>query len=222
MMLLKHPLNPKMSLNNYQIKVLATILMLVDHVGVIFFPDLFLLRAIGRFSFPLFALLLSEGEKHTRKVDRYCFRLLLLGILSQPIYQILFNVTRWNILFTLFLGLVCLRLARMFPRWQLLAWAVAAIVAQVLDLEYGAYGIGAIALVNIFQFNAVGWAEWIGLHSALLMIDPGLGYFQIPAIFSPFLFRLTNHQPGKKARWFYLFYPVHLLALWLIRQAIAE
>jgi hypothetical protein len=211
-----------MSLNNYQVKVLAAILMLVDHVGVIFFPDIVILRMIGRFSFPLFALLLTEGEKHTRNFDRYCFRLLLLGVLSQPIYQILFDSTRRNILFTLLLGLVCLRLARKFPRWQLLPWGIAAVIAQVLDLEYGAYGIGAIAIINIFQFDAVGWAEWIGLHFALLVLNPEPGYFQIPAVLSPFLLRLRNYQQGQKARWFYLFYPLHLLALWLIRRVLTE
>lgn len=191
--------------------------MLVDHIGTVFFPDILIFRILGRFSFPLFILLLVEGEKHTRHFRQYCLRLLLLGIVSQPIYQLLFRSTVWNILFTLLLGLLCLRLVRRFPRWQFLIWIVGATIAQVLHLEYQAYGIVMIALIHHFQVSAFWWAGWITFHLGLLIVAPGFAIFQLPAIFSPFLLSLATHQQGRKARWFYLFYPSHLFALWLIR-----
>ncbi|MFB2921097.1 TraX family protein [Aerosakkonema funiforme] len=45
----------------FQIKVLAALLMLVDHIGAIFFPKIFVLRIVGRLSFPLFAWLIGQG-----------------------------------------------------------------------------------------------------------------------------------------------------------------
>lgn len=191
--------------------------MLVDHIGVVFFPGLIVLRILGRFSFPIFILLLIEGEKYTRNFWQYCLRLLLLGIVSQPIFQILFSATRLNILFTLLLGLLCLRLVRVFPRWQLLIWLIGAIVAQRLDFEYGAYGLVAIALLRTLHDNLVWWSGWIALHLSLFLLNPGFASFQLFAIFSPLILRSANHQRGAKARWFYLFYPVHLFVLWLVR-----
>jgi TraX protein len=212
--------HPNLSLNNYQVKLLAAALMLVDHTGAVFFPDVVVFRVIGRFSFPLFILLLIEGEKYTQSFEKYCFRLLLLGILSQPIYQLLFNVDRLNILFTLLLGLACLRLVRAFPKWQLLFWLSGATIAQFMDLEYQAYGVGAIALLHCFRFTPSWWAGWTGLHLGLLFLSPGFATFQMPAIVAPLLLKISNHQKGRRARGFYLFYPLHLLVLWLIRHAL--
>lgn len=209
-----------LSLNNYQIKLLAAVLMLVDHIGVVFFPGIVLFRILGRFSFPLFILLLVEGEKHTRNFGQYCLRLLLLGILSQLIYRLLFSVNQWNILFTLLLGLLGLRLVRVFPRWQLLIWLAGGSIAQLLHLEYRAYGIVAIALIRSFRASVTWWAGWIGLHLSLLVVHLGFTTLQLFAIFAPLLLGFANHQRGQKARWFYLFYPLHLFCLWLFRQVL--
>ncbi len=209
-----------MSLNNYQIKLLAAILMLVDHIGVVFLPNIAIFRILGRFSFPLFMLLLVDGEKHTRNVGQYGLRLLLLGILSQPIYWLLFQSTQWNILFSLLLGLICLRLVRIFPQWRLLIWLGGGMIAQFLPIEYRAYGIVAIALIQSFRLSVIWLAGWIGLHLSLLILTPSFAPFQLPAIFVPFLLQIANHQPGQKARWFYLFYPSHLFALWLLRYLL--
>jgi hypothetical protein len=209
-----------MFLNNYQLKLLAAILMVVDHVGVVFFPDVVTLRVMGRLSFPIFIWLLVEGERHTRNFEQYCIRLLLLGIISQPIYQILFASARWNILFMLLLGLVCLRLVKVFPRWQLIVWLLAATIAQFSPLEYQGYGVLAIAIISNFsnfKSTVLSWVAWIGLHIGLLIFDPGFGLLQLPAIAALLIFQQADRHQGRRARWFYLFYPGHLVILWLIR-----
>lgn len=203
-------------LNNYQLKILAAGLMVVDHVGLLFFPDVALFRIIGRFSFPLFILLLVDGERHTRHLGRYCLRLLLFGMISQPIIELLFPSASWNILFILLLGLICLRLVRRFPHWQLVIWLVVAGIAQSLNLDYGAYGIGAIALIRSLQPSLIWWAGWIALHLSLFILEPDFAPLQAPAMAAPFLLFAANHQPGRKARWFYWFYPLHWLTLWAI------
>lgn len=209
-----------MSLNNYEIKLLAAITMLIDHIGAVFFPGIAIFRIIGRISFPLFVVLLVDGEKYTRNARQYGLRLLLLGLVSQPIYQLLFETTQRNILFLLLVGLLCLRLVRRFPKWQLVIWVAGGAIAQFLDLEYGAYGIGLITLIRHFHTSLIWWAGWIGLHLGYLLIAPGLAASQFPAIFAPLLLYVANHQRGPKARWFYLFYPLHLLLLWLVHRWI--
>jgi hypothetical protein len=114
------------ALTNYAIKLLAAATMLIDHIGVVFFPDAIGWRIVGRLSFPLFIWLLVQGEAHTRDIWRYVLRLVALGAVTQPIYQLTFGTARPNILFVLLLGLVCLRLARNFPRFEIPIWLGAA------------------------------------------------------------------------------------------------
>lgn len=204
-------------LTNYHIKLLAALLMLIDHVGLVFFPQVLGFRLIGRLSFPLFGWLLVQGERHTRNIKRYALRLLGLGLISQPIYMMLFEVQRPNILFTLLLGLVCLRLARTFSRWEIPIWVGGALLAVAADLEYSSYGVILIALIGNFKPNGLWWASWIGLHLLTAIVWTNFGGFQFLAGFTPLLWGLANHQQGMKARWFYWFYPLHLWVLFLLR-----
>lgn len=209
------------SLTNYHIKLLAAVFMVIDHVGVVLFPDILLLRSIGRLSFPLFAWLLVQGEAHTRNVWKYGLRLLILGIISQPIFQLTFDTEGLNILFTLLIGLFCLRAARDVPQFQIFTWVGGGALAQVADVDYGAYGIGVVALLWQFRPSGAWWAVWVLAHLLLLVTLPGFGSFQFPAIIAGLFCQFANHQSGAKARWFYLFYPVHLLVIFLIDQQTA-
>lgn len=210
----------KLQLNNYQIKLLAAIFMLIDHVGAIFFPTTLPFRMIGRLSFPLYAWLLTQGEKHTRNFQQYLTRLILLGLISQPFFSLAFRGTKLNILFTLTIGLISLRLSRKLPEWKYLILVLSMVAAELLRVEYGAYGIAAIYLFSRFQPSYIWWLIWVGLHILLLATSFNFGLFQLPAFITPLLIHLTNNQKGAAARWFYSFYPLHLLILFLLAQLI--
>ncbi|MBD2462864.1 TraX family protein [Oscillatoria sp. FACHB-1407] len=209
------------SLTNYHIKLIAAATMLIDHIGVVFFPQEYLFRAIGRISFPLFAWLLVQGEAHTRNVWAYALRLLILALLSQPIYMQTFRVEDLNILFLLLIGLGCLRLSRAFPQYQFIPWLCGGALAQAVHANYEVYGIVVVGLLWQYRSHSIWWACWVLLHLMLLAADPSYGAFQFPAMVTPFLFQFTNGELGAKARWFYLFYPLHLAALYGIRLATA-
>ena len=76
-------------LNSLTLKIIACVLMTLDHIGLLFFTrgsgeihlDYYLLRAIGKISFPLFAFLAVEGIYHTHNAKNYFLRL-ALGSLS--------------------------------------------------------------------------------------------------------------------------------------------
>lgn len=204
-------------LSSYPIKLLAAVTMLIDHIGVVFFPDAIGFRIIGRISFPLFIWLLVQGEAHTRDAGLYGLRLAVLGVVSQPIYQLVFSTTRLNILFELLVGLVCLRLARQFPRLQMLTWLVGAGLTELLAVGYGSYGIGLIFLTRYFRPSMPWGLAWVGFHLIWARL---FGLFQLPAIAVPLIFWLANGKRGPKARWFYGFYPGHLALLWLIQRMV--
>ncbi len=196
--------------------------MLIDHVGVVFFPEVYWLRVLGRLSFPLFAWLLVQGEAHTHNIWKYGLRLLVLGLISQPFFYLTFETDNLNILFTLLIGLLCLRAARTVPDVQLLTWVIGGAVASLSNVDYGAYGIALIAVIWQFRPTLLWWACWLLPHLFLLYALPDYGTFQFPVVLAPLFLQVANHQPGAKARWFYLFYPVHLLLLYLIRLGIEQ
>lgn len=200
-------------LTSYHLKLIAALTMLVDHIGVVFYPDLDWLRVIGRISFPLFIWLLVQGESHTKDIWRYGLRLGLLGLISQPIYQVTFDTEYLNILFLLLVGLVCLRVTRQQPVLMVPVWTLAVLIAEVLDISYGGYGIILILLIRYFRPNLLWWLAWVGFQ---LIWAWYAGSFQLPITVVPLLFIAFNGQRGPKARWFYGFYPGHLALLALI------
>jgi hypothetical protein len=226
-----------MGLTNYQIKLLAAVLMVVDHVGYVFFPQEPLFRMIGRLSFPLFVWLLVQGEHHTRNIWRYGVRLLIGGIISQPLYWLVFNQQDnrpdINILFTLLVGVACLRGAKLAPELSFPIWMTGGAIAEFAHFNYGMYGIAITWIISLLNAQpqpkpqpqprppfmpSIGWwALWSLPHLILLAADFNFGVFQLPAIASPMIFQMANHQQGAKAKWFYSFYPLHLLVLLLIR-----
>lgn len=70
------------------IKLIAAFSMLIDHMGLILFPDIEILRIIGRLSYPLYAFCIAEGFRHTRNRIKYFLRIFLLGFFCQTVYFI--------------------------------------------------------------------------------------------------------------------------------------
>ncbi|WP_442940128.1 TraX family protein [Nostoc sp.] len=207
----------------FSIKILAAVFMVMDHVCYLLMPELVILHLLGRLSFPLFAWLLAEGEKHTHNVYRYGRRLLITAIISQPIYTIVFQSLSLNILFTLLLGLVMLRLIKRYSQlWQqLIIIGLCAVVAEGLGVEYRVYGIGVIFLMSLTEkLKPNVWLlYWCFFHFILvtLFISDIVQYWAIIAGFIVFQF---NGQQGSQARWFYVFYPAHLIILGIINYLI--
>lgn len=68
------------------LKIIACVTMLIDHIGVILFPDILILRLIGRTAMPLFAFFIGEGCIHTRNRKKYFLQLFILGLICQCAY----------------------------------------------------------------------------------------------------------------------------------------
>lgn len=70
-------------LNGNGIKLLAAVLMVVDHIGMFFFPQAMWLRCIGRISLPLFAYMLAEGCRYTKNKFNHLALLALVAAVCQ-------------------------------------------------------------------------------------------------------------------------------------------
>lgn len=73
----------------YFLHILAMVTMLIDHIGIVFFPEYQIFRYIGRIAFPLYAYFLVSGYHHTRNKRKYFIRLLITAVISEPLRDLM-------------------------------------------------------------------------------------------------------------------------------------
>lgn len=81
-------------LTTNNLKIIAIICMLIDHIGFYFYDSLsfdvyYVLRIIGRCAMPIFSFLILQGFLHTKSKTKYFLRLLVLAIITQTIFILL-------------------------------------------------------------------------------------------------------------------------------------
>jgi hypothetical protein len=99
---------------NDLLKLLAFVLMAVDHIGYMYFPSDIRFRIIGRLAFPIFAYQIALGYSKTSNLKKYTLRLFIFAVITQIPYSFFspdlkFSAIHFNVLFTfvLAIGLLC-------------------------------------------------------------------------------------------------------------------
>lgn len=204
------------------IKLLACFFMVIDHVGIIFFPDNFVLRLIGRVSFPLFAYCIVRGIKHTHDIKKYANRVLLVGVISQIPYMIMMNEVKLNICFLWYAFIMLVygykRLQSPFKRALLIFCIVVPIV--IIPMDYGLYGLVYIALVFSLSFQSNDlkiYGAWAILHIFYLLIRQDSGVMQLFTLPSIAIIDICNRYgfENRPIKGFFIqwFYPLHIIIL---------
>ena len=225
-----------MYLNSYQLKYIALIAMIIDHMAIVFRTSMshtlyLLLRGIGRQAFPIFCFLLVEGFLHTRSRSRYLARLLLFSILSelpydlalQKTYRILgsslstLRLMDWseqNVFFTLALGLLAMMLLDRYRHQTVNTLAIIVglpCLAEWLHTDYGSIGVLTIILFYLYRRDGRIPLWFCYLPLLLLILDFQI---QVCCIASYLLIQTYNGEQGRGNRYlFYIAYPLHLLLL---------
>ena len=214
-----------------ELKLLACVSMLLDHIGSVFLPGSGL-RIIGRIAFPVYCFLLCEGISHTRHPMRYGLRLIVAALLAELPYDYLFyggiNWAHQSVMLTLLLGFamaMCWKKTGHF----LVPFLICFCAAEWLQVDYGGWGIALIALFLLTQ-SAPGRWKYQLLGMALIFFGMNSYRVNLLGIRIPIqLFGLLSLVPiqlysGEKSthsRWvqlaFYLFYPVHLAILLMLK-----
>ncbi|NLM86421.1 MAG: hypothetical protein GX171_06995 [Clostridiales bacterium] len=143
------------------IKLVAIITMIIDHVGVIFFPGVLFLRLIGRIAMPLFCWGIVLGAQRTRDWKKYVLRMLIMAFVSQPFYMWALNhsITQFSVMATLLLGL--LAIIGMQKKWYYShIWApiLCLIISASFQMDYGWRGVLLIILMHLARNSAGGLA----------------------------------------------------------------
>lgn len=219
-------------LDGTALKLIAMVSMVCDHVGDLFLPQLVWLRVAGRLALPLFAFCIAEGYCHTHDRRRYLSRLGLFALISELPFDLArlgrLEAGHQNVMLTFFLAVAALWLydaAR--ARWQnkkglLLGLAAVGIMSGLsllLRTDYNLFAVLLVFVFYVFRHEPQWKRDLYALIYQLLLRNKGL--FAWGALsFIPLL--LYNGRRGRGLKWlFYVFYPGHLLLLYLLRLALA-
>lgn len=204
---------------------IAMLTMLIDHVGLVFFPDQELWRIIGRIAFPIYAYALVQGHFHTSSKPKHLLRLAVIAAVSQIPYQLALDPNGLNVVVTLFAGALVLYLLELSKSWVLSAMLVLAACTLMNDLpfDYGAYGM---LLILIFRYAKTGWL--VPLHLLLNVLFLFLNNWEmqmwsfIPTALIAYGPRLWSRlERVRVSKWVWRsFYPLHLAVIALLRVLI--
>ncbi len=227
----------KSNLDTNLLKLIAIISMLIDHIGSAFFHDMPIFRYVGRLAFPIFAYCLTVGLLYTSNIKKYLTRLGIFALISQPLYIMAFHPYDWreewmnmNIYFTLFVSLIAMFGVKERKWWLS---AIALLLLMFINFDYGATGVVLMLIFYICRNRPA-----IGAALFCLYYLPALwnGYPEDPkslllgglcvdwTIFSmlsaPLIFLRTNSKIKVNKYFFYIFYPAHLAAIWIVRMIL--
>lgn len=209
-------------MNSFQLKCIAVISMMIDHAGAILFPGQMIFRIIGRIAFPIFCFLIVEGYFHTRDVRNYIMRLGAFALLSEIPYDLAFHgcfleFGNQNVFFLLGLGVLTMYAIEKsgsylikFIDVLLAMWA-----AGFLNMDYGYKGILLILIYYIFHEKKV----WTAFGGIFWNLSYGFRSIQSCGMYASLPIALYNGERGPKVKYiFYVFYPVHLIVLYLLSR----
>jgi hypothetical protein len=212
------------------LKLIALGTMLLDHTNKTVLDGAApALSWIGRLSFPLFAFLIAYNlEKRGVAPRRYMLPLLISGLISQPLFATAFHTQRLNIFFTLILGIGLWYTHRTLKE-RGYGWGIwlAALPFIVLNywMDYPILGCLIIPAWAALLRNPSGlaWLGWgfVTLWLNVLMPESLVALLVAPLIVVVAVALKDRPRLFKRERFLmYAFYPVHLLALVVIRSAL--
>lgn len=219
-------------LSGTALKLIAMACMAVDHIGDVFFPSQVWMRVIGRIAMPVFAFCVAEGCFHTHDRKKYLTRLGLFALISEIPFDLVTNgklleFGHQNIMATFFWTVLALTLYDRIKGdgkdRKKLAAAVGvlilfAVLSLVLRLDYSFTAFGIIAIFHCFREKPLWFRNVIAMSYHLLVRNVGVHFFGLLG-FVPLFF--YNGEKGRGLKWlFYLFYPCHLLLIFIIRSLI--
>lgn len=223
-------------LSGNQLKIIALVTMTIDHIGKQIFPQYIIFSVIGRLAFPIFAFMIAEGCRYTRNRRKYLLSMAVLGLICQIVYFAVMGSLYQCVLITFSLSIWLIyvlddALKRKTAASSLLAvfsfaavFFICEILPQLLTktdfaVDYGIWGVMLPVFVYMGRTRKeqLGWA-CIGL--TILCLDlQGIQWFSLAALL------LLGMYSGKRGRLklkylFYVYYPLHLAAIYAVDTAI--
>ena len=216
-------------LDRTQLKLIAVISMIVDHLGVIFFDDAVWMRCIGRLAMPIFCFFVAEGYYHTRDRRKYLLRMGLFALISEIPFDLAFYGSAFypghqNVMFTfLFAILGMFAYQEVMTRKTdnvgkiigVISVLACGLITIFLRTDYNAFGVALVFIFFVFKDRGLLIQNVVALMYQFVARGVGI---QAWAMVSAIPLMMYNGEKGRKLKWFfYCFYPGHLLLFGLIK-----
>ena len=222
------------------LKLIAAFTMLIDHVGAVIVAGYFsyvedvtnlsriydTFRIVGRIAFPLFCFFVAEGFLHTKDRLKYIIRVLIFAFISEPAFDLafsgkVFDVSHQNVMLTIALALIGLYFydiiekklqGSIYKLVSVVPIIASAFLAHILRTDYSHAGVVAIAVMYLFINNKI-----LGFFAGTAILAFAFGGIEVFSVFALIPVLFYNGKRGLNIKYFfYLFYPLHLIAIRII------
>ena len=212
-------------LSGNALKILAALFMTIDHMGVILFPRVEILRIIGRLALPIYAFMIAEGCKYTRNKKKHFGMVFGLGAVCQIVYYFFDGSLYFSILITFSLSILMIYAMQYWKQKKtalsglvFLSSVIATyLLNQWLTIDYGFWGCMLpvfAALPHCTDQDRLS-ANTTMLGVGLIFLGLSTDAIQCLALLALPLLYAYNGRRGKLnlKYFFYIFYPTHLVLL---------
>lgn len=233
--------------NGNQLKLIAIIAMTIDHLAWTLAPGystewwVLLCHLAGRLTAPIMWFFIVEGWHYTHDVRKYTLRLFLLALLSHFAYNFCFGIpmlpfregsffNQTSVAWSLAWGLVLLRIHSNEKTASWLKFALTILICVIsFPSDWSCVASMAILYMGVsrgdFKKQMVWMMVWSAVYALVyfLFLDRLYGLLQLGTCLTIPLLRCYN---GRRGRWkgmgklFYVYYPLHLALLGLLRTAL--
>lgn len=236
---------PKL-LNANQLKIIAMLAMTLDHITCVLYPNyptdwwIICIHIIGRLAAPIFWFFVAEGYHYTHDIKKYSARLFMFAIVSHFAYNFAFGIpfipfktsifNQTSVIWALAWGLVALAI---HENTKLKKWQKTILIIGICIITFCADWscIAVLAIIQIginrgnFKKQMIGMMTYVSFYAIvfILFINPIYGFIQLFVALTIPLLQRYNGERGtwKGMKWFfYLYYPLHLVACGIIRIMI--
>ena len=90
-------------LNRAQLRLIAMMTMLIDHMGLYLFGNDLLSRTIGRIAFPVYAFLLADGFMHVKEDKRRVLRRFLIMLILSAVSEFAYDFAKFGLDYTAYM-----------------------------------------------------------------------------------------------------------------------
>lgn len=223
-----------------KLKILALISMFIDHMGFLIYPQINILRVIGRLSFPIYAFFIFEGCRYTKNKVKHFTVICCLGILYSIVFSIVTGEIYGNIFITFSFSICIIYSIQYFKKYiatenkkmMILFFRLFLVIAAIcvawfacrrFKIDYGFWGIMLPVFPEMSGFN-----KHIEVNSntykslilssffiGLVLLSISIGGIQTFGLLSLIPLLMYNFKRGKykMKKLFYLFYPLHFIFL---------
>ena len=179
---------PKFGLTNNQLKAIAMASMMLDHIGLLFFPTVAIFRILGRIAFPIFAYMIAEGCRYTKNRTKYLSLIAAMALAFQLVYFVAMGSLYQGILVTFSLAIITI-------------YAIEALCVTFQKLWQPLAAIGALLFVAVFVFvlpKALAGTDFALDYGIWGILIPVVSYFlpiqkwRISNLLTPRQWRMTG------------------------------